>query len=63
MNIKSVSYVLGWILRLESIFMLLPIVCALVYGEAQGFAYAAVAAVCLLISFPLSGVRRRNVVF
>ena len=63
MNIRSVTYVLGWILRLEAVFMLLPMACALVYGEAQGWAYVITAAAALLLSLPLSGIKRRNVEF
>jgi len=43
MNIKSIVYILGWILRLESAFMLLPIACSLIYREADGWAFAGVA--------------------
>ncbi len=63
MNIKSIAYILGWILRLESAFMLLPIACSLIYREADGWTFAAVAAVCLLLSFALTGKKRKNVVF
>lgn len=63
MNIKSVAYVLGWILRLESAFMLLPIVCAAIYGESEGMAFLFVAAGALLFSFLFTGVRRRNISF
>ena len=44
MNIKSIAYILGWILKIEAGFMLLPIGTALVYGEAQGWAYVMVMA-------------------
>ena len=63
MNIKSVTYILGWILRLLSVFLLLPIACALVYGEAQGVAYALVAAAALLVSFLFTGFKKREIVF
>ncbi len=63
MSIKSITFVLGWILRLEAIFMLLPIGCSMIYGEAQGAAYVIVATFCALISLPLAGIRRRSVEF
>ena len=33
MNMKSVSYILGWILNVEAALMGLPLVTALLYGE------------------------------
>ena len=49
MSMSNVAYILGWILNLEAIFLLLPVFTAAVYGEAQGFAYAGVAALCALL--------------
>ena len=49
MNMKSISYILGWILRIEGVFMALPLTTALVYGESEGWAFAAVMALCLLL--------------
>ena len=60
MNIASIAYILGWILRIEAAFMLLPVATAVIYGEAQGFAFAATLAVCLLASFLLTHKRPRN---
>ena len=49
MNMKSISYILGWILRIEAVFMVLPVMTALIYGESQGWAFVAVMAVCFLL--------------
>ena len=49
MNMKSVSYILGWVLNIEAALMALPLITALIYGEKEGFAFAAVMAVCALI--------------
>ena len=49
MNMKSISYILGWILRIEGVFMALPLTTALVYGESEGWAFAVVMALCLLL--------------
>ena len=32
MNMKSVSYILGWILNVEAALMGLPLVTAIIYG-------------------------------
>ena len=63
MSIISVTYVLGWVLRLEALFMLLPILCGALYGETELFAYVLIAAACMLVSLPLAGIKRRNVEF
>ena len=47
MNIKSITYILGWILKIEALFMLLPIITAIVYGETQGWAFVVACALSL----------------
>ena len=49
MNMKSISYILGWILRLEGVFMALPLGTAVLYGEQQGWAFALVMVLCLAL--------------
>ena len=63
MNIKSVLYVLGWILRLESVFMLLPVTCSLIYRESEGFAFAAVAVCALAASLLIAGTKKKEITF
>ena len=58
MSMSNVAYILGWILNLEAIFLLLPVFTAVVYGEAQGFAYVGVALLCALLGRLIT--RRRN---
>ena len=60
MNMKSISYILGWILRIEGVFMVLPLGTALVYGERQGFAFALVMALCLALGQLLTHKKPRN---
>lgn len=48
-----ISYVLGWILVFESIFMIVPSIAALVFGEAALFAFLITAGICLLCGIPL----------
>lgn len=49
MNMRSILYILGWILILEALFMLLPLATAVIYGEAQGFAFLATMALCAAV--------------
>lgn len=49
MNMKSISYILGWILRLEGVFMALPLGTAILYGEQEGWAFALVIVLCLAL--------------
>jgi trk system potassium uptake protein TrkH len=54
MNTAIVRYVLGYVLRIESLLMTLPIVTALIYQESQGWAYVIVALVCFFLGTLLS---------
>ena len=38
MNMKSVSYILGWVLNIEAALMSLPLVTSLIYNEGEGWA-------------------------
>ena len=44
MNFKSVGYVLGWIMKVEGLFLLLPFVTALIYQEENWSIYLGCAA-------------------
>lgn len=49
MNYKGICYILGWILKVESIFMLAPFFVAIIYKERSGISFL----VCAVISFLL----------
>lgn len=53
MNFRMISYILGWILVFESIFMILPSAAALIYGEAALLSLLITAGICLLFGIPL----------
>ena len=64
MNMKSVSYILGWILNIEAGLMSLPLATAVIYREKQGFAFLAVMALCAGIGYLLTHKKpNKNVVF
>ena len=35
----SISYILGWVLTIESIFMFIPCIVAAIHREKEGFAF------------------------
>ena len=50
MNFKMIRYTLGLILKFEALFLLVPIITAIIYGEWRSLlAFAATAAACLLV--------------
>lgn len=49
MNYSIISYILGWVLTIESIFMFIPCIVAAIYWEKEGFAFLIVALLCLAI--------------
>ena len=63
MNIRSMTYILGWILNFEAAFMVLPIGTAAVYGEEQGWAFVLTAAACVFAGALLMRRRPKNPAF
>lgn len=51
MNHKIIIYMLGWIMNIEALFMLLPVMTAAIYKESIGFIYLGVAFICGFIGF------------
>lgn len=49
MNTSIIRYILGQVLRLEGLFLFLPCVTALIYGESNGFAFLGAALLCILL--------------
>ncbi|MBQ2890661.1 MAG: TrkH family potassium uptake protein, partial [Clostridia bacterium] len=54
MNLKVISYVVGWALNIESVCMLLPFLCALSYGEENKFLFLFCALLCLVVGLSLT---------
>ena len=63
MNIKSIAYILGWILKIEAMFMLLPIATALAYGESQGWAFVIAQWLTLAVGMFLTMRKPKKMVF
>lgn len=49
MNYKMISYVLGWLLIFEGMFLAVPGITALVYGESALWSYLLTLSICLFI--------------
>ena len=50
MNYAMIRYLIGWMLGVESVFLLLPALTAIVYQEPVVAAYLGTAAICLAIA-------------
>lgn len=54
MNYSIIIYIIGWILKLEAAFMLLPGITAIIYREKTGFVFLITMALCLAAGIPLT---------
>lgn len=58
MNFRMIAYVLGWLLVFEALFMLVPSITALVFGESIVCVFLLAAATCLLFGVPLIMIKK-----
>ncbi len=63
MNTALIAYILGWILRVEALFLLLPFLVCVCFSEGQCWAYLGVSALCLAAGFGLSFRKPREMSF
>ena len=49
MNYSMVLYILGYILKFESAFLMLPALVSLIYQERAGIPFVITAAICLIL--------------
>lgn len=54
MNYSIIIYIIGWILKLEATFMLLPVITAIIYREKTGLVFLITMAICLAAGIPLT---------
>lgn len=54
MNYSMVLYILGYMLKFESAFLLLPALVGLIYQEHQGLSFLLVAALCMIFGLVLT---------
>ncbi|MCI5855940.1 MAG: TrkH family potassium uptake protein [Agathobacter sp.] len=63
MNRSIIRYILGQVLKLESAFLLLPCIVALIYRESQGIYYLITIAIGLVIGVLMTMKKPKNMVF
>lgn len=63
MNTSIIRYILGHIIKLEGLFLLLPCVIALIYGEEEISSYLLIAGICLLLGCLLTLKKAKDNVF
>ncbi len=63
MNVSIIRYILGWVLRIEAVFLLLPCVTALIYRENVGIYYLAVSVICIIMGWLMSHKKPHNSLF
>ncbi len=60
MNYKMISYILGWIMIFEGLFMVVPIITAIVYGESMVWYFLGTAVFCAAAGRLLTFKKRKN---
>lgn len=63
MNFSIIRYVLGNVLKLEALFLTVPVITSAFYGEKEGFVYLFTAFACLLIGLLMTLKKPKNYVF
>lgn len=63
MNYRIITYIVGWVFNLQAIFMVLPILTAMIYGEKDIFAFLAAIIICLVVGLSLTRKKPSNKVF
>lgn len=63
MNRSMIRYILGQVLKLESAFMILPCIVALIYQEYQGIYYLITIGIGLTVGILMTVIKPRNTVF
>ena len=63
MNFSMILYILGYVLKIEAAFMLLPCLTAIIYKEEEGFIYFAVAIIAALLGWLMTLKKPKENVF
>lgn len=58
MNRSMIRVILGYVLKIEACFLLLPCIVALIYGEEGGLMYLLVAVICMVIGLLMTMIRK-----
>lgn len=60
MNYKIIAHVLGWVINIEAVCMLLPLICAICYNEPTKWVFVLCILICLAIGIPLTKIGTKN---
>lgn len=63
MNKSIILHILGWILNVEAVFMLLPLIVSIIYREQSGVYFLIAIGICLVPGIPLSLRKPKNTIF
>lgn len=63
MNFRIISYILGWVLIIESAFLLLPALVGVLYGESAATAFLLGALLCAAVGTPFVLKKPKNSIF
>ncbi|MGN0299104.1 MAG: TrkH family potassium uptake protein [Lachnospiraceae bacterium] len=63
MNRKIIIFILGWVLKIEGFLLLMPCAVAILYQEKEGWAFALVSAICLLLGFMIAYKKPKHTIF
>ena len=54
MNYSLISYILGWVLKIEGCCLALPLICSIIYDEKYKYPYIISIAICLIVGIILT---------
>lgn len=60
MNYRMILYTIGWVLNIEALCLVLPLICATIYGEPYILMFAACIGICLFIGLLLTAKQPEN---
>ncbi|MGL4791074.1 MAG: TrkH family potassium uptake protein, partial [Anaerotignaceae bacterium] len=63
MNFSIIRYILGWVLKIEALFMLLPCLVGLIYKERSGISFFLVAVATFLLGYLASRNKPQNQIY
>lgn len=63
MNLRIIGYLLGWVLKIEGLFLVLPLLVGALYEEPEAVHFLMVLLPCLLAGYALTRRKPKNTVF
>ncbi len=58
MNFSMIIYLLGWILNFEALFLIIPTITAIIYGESEVISFLITIGICLLLGLLITFLRK-----